>query len=248
MWSDHEAKGVVWRAIGVRMGSRERKWHSRGTTHSAGTHAVQSMKELKSSASKQGHDVHPCTAFPPFCNAGSWRTEDARRAPYMPFPCFWYAERTPLEGALRAPLHGVQLPKSGCSYKKGSWRKEKPFFPNSIFPDFSRVFPAKTSTKTPLEAKLKIQRSSYWRIEVRIEDRRSRASIGRRTSRYFFVRRWLGFLFNCFLLEWWVAKSFGILGWDVGIELWNLSWMFKNNVCGCLIWNERLSWLFGCST
>ena len=177
-------------------------------------------------ALKQGNVVHPCTAFLPFK----------------------YAKILKKGGARRACVHAVHPPVSATSYKRADFEERGEFFPNSIFPDFSRAFPAKTSIETPLEAKLKIQRSSYWRIEARIEDRRSRASIGRKTSRYLFARRWLGFLLNCFLLEWWVAKSFGILGWDVGIELWNLSWMFKNNVCGCLIWNERLSWLFGCST
>ena len=159
-------------------GGRDWIWRSRGTARHA-VHQITQEHNVETSARRAPmHVVQPferrrmekkwsCTACTTARRSSLFESQNGGQLKMhgvhhcMSFPCFWYAEQTPLEGARRAPLYGVHLPKSSCYYKKGSWRKEKPFFPNSIFHDFPRAFPAKTSTKTPLEAKLKIQRSSY---------------------------------------------------------------------------------------
>ena len=172
-WSDHEAKGVVWRAIGVRRGSREWNWRSRGTARRARLHAVQSIKLLK----KHGvetcarralmHAVQPlerrgmeekwsCTA----CTAArrSSLFESRNEHNWRCTACTT-ARRSPAFGArnrLLWKVHGVHLARSSCNYKKGRWRKEKVTFPQLDFPNFSRVFSAKTSTQPLLEPKLKI--------------------------------------------------------------------------------------------
>ena len=73
-------------------------------------------------------------------------------------------------------VHGVHPPIPAAPYKMADFEECEHSSPTSFFLYFPRVFSAKTHTKPPLEAQLKIQMSSFQGLELglKIEDQKQR--------------------------------------------------------------------------
>ena len=85
-------------------------------------------------------------------------------------------------------------PVSATSYKRADFEEREENFPNFIFPEFLLHNQPQTSSRSSIEDPKEL----LSKIEARIEDRRPKAAIKRRISRFLFIKMMVRVSFELF--------------------------------------------------